>query len=277
MAALSDPTLGLLIEIAEDLFTASQLRNLLMRSNLNQYAHSGAANNAEMLRVPFLRARSLAVEENDSEAHRALLKFIVLVLEKKVPDPDRPDDRVRLEDLREALLADGYELQSSLRPDAETPFGPFEFQLLPTDAAPVPLGPEISALESEMASQGYDVALRHYRQAVDNFANHQYEAANGQLRTTLEDLVTRIARRHGYVGRGKAGEGGNAINYLVSNGHLPEREGGQLLQGIWNITHERGSHPGRSDADEARFRMVLVTAVARFLLRRLQMAAMEGP
>jgi hypothetical protein len=271
MAALSDPTLGLLIEIAGDLFTTSELRNLLMRSNLNQYAQSGADNKAEMLRVPFLRARSMA--EDDSEAHRALLRFIVLVLELKVPDPDDPPARVRLENLREALLADGYELQSSLRSDAKTPFGPFEFKLLPTDAAPVPLGHEISALESELASQRYNVALRHYRQAVDNFTNHQYEAANGQLRTTLEDLVTRIAGQHGYVGQGRPGEGGNAINYLVTNGQLPEREGGQLLQGIWKIAHERGSHPGRSDADEARFRMVLVTAVARFLLRRLPQQA----
>jgi hypothetical protein len=39
-----------------------------------------------------------------------------------------------------------------------------------------------------------------------------------------------------------------------------------LLKGIWAMTHTRGPHPGRSDADEARFRMLTITAIARFLL-----------
>jgi hypothetical protein len=57
------------------------------------------------------------------------LKFILLVLDKKLLDPDRPPTKLRLEELQEALLADGYELQWSLRSDAPTPFGPFEFKL----------------------------------------------------------------------------------------------------------------------------------------------------
>jgi hypothetical protein len=73
MASLSDPTLGLLIEVADDLFTPSELRSLLMRSDLNQYVQREAANKAEMLRGAFLRARTLA-EDDDSEAQRALLE-----------------------------------------------------------------------------------------------------------------------------------------------------------------------------------------------------------
>jgi hypothetical protein len=49
------------------------------------------------------------------------------------------------------------------------------------------------------------------------------------------------------------------------NGHLHERDGGLLLRGLWQLSHTRGSHPGRSDADEARFRMQVITAAARFL------------
>jgi hypothetical protein len=109
----------------------------------------------------------------------------------------------------------------------------------------------------------------HYQQAVDNFLHHNYEAANGALRTTLEDLVSRLAREHaGYVGQGKPGEGGRAINHMVDMGSLPENDGGLLLKGIWKLAHTRGSHPGRSDAEEARFRMVIITAIARFLLDR---------
>jgi hypothetical protein len=43
--------------------------------------------------------------------------------------------------------------------------------------------------------------------------------------------------------------------------------GGKLLPGLWDLTRTHGSRPGRSDAGEARFRMQVITAVARFLLR----------
>jgi hypothetical protein len=46
------------------------------------------------------------------------------------------------------------------------------------------------------------------------------------------------------------------------------RSGGQLLRGVWQLNHTHGSHPGQSDADEARFRMQVITATARFLLKR---------
>jgi hypothetical protein len=267
MTTLSVPTLGLLIEIADDLFTKSKLENLLMRSSLSY--DKASPNKAELLRSAFLGVRDRA-EGGDRQAHRGLLKFILLLVEERVDDPERPRPAVRLDELREALLADGYQLHWEHEPDATNPFfggGTYRFQLLPTDAAPVPLAPEISALEAELTARGYNDALNNYQQAVDNFVHHNYEAANGQLRTALEDLVTRLARQHtGYVGQGKAGEGGNAINYMVTTGGLPERDGGKLLQGIWQMTHTRGSHPGQSDADEARFRMLIITAIARFLL-----------
>jgi hypothetical protein len=53
---------------------------------------------------------------------------------------------------------------------------------------------------------------------------------------------------------------------MIATDSLPEDDGGLLLKGIWKLGHTRGSHPGRSDADEARFRMVAITAIARFLL-----------
>jgi hypothetical protein len=269
MTTLSVPTLGLLIEIADEVFTASQLKNLLMRSDLWQYGQGGP-NKAEMLRSVFLGARYQA-EQGDQRAHRGLLKFVLLLVEERVDDPEHPRPPVRLDELREALLADGHELHWEHVPDPKNPFfgGTYRFHLLPTDAAPVPLAPEISALEAELTARGYNDALNHYKQAHDNLLHRNYEAANGQLRTALEDLVTRLARQHtSYVGQGKPGEGGNAINHMITTGSLPDRDGGRLLLGIWQMTHTRGSHPGQSDADEARFRMLIITAIARFLLNR---------
>ena len=181
-------------------------------------------------------------------------------------------------ELRDALLADGYQISW----DGDTPRtvpllgdvqvaipGSIRYSILPTDASPVPLAPEISALEAELSTRGYTSVLNHYRQAVDGFTNHKYESANGDLRTTLEDLVTRLAEDHaGYQRQPHASQGGAAINRMIQSGRLPEDDGGLLLRGLWRLSHTNGSHPGQSDADESRFRMQVITATARMLLRR---------
>jgi hypothetical protein len=264
MATLSDPTLGLLVRIAQQLFDLSDVRTLLMRADLWRYAPD-EENKAELVRGALLRARYHADHRDDQQARRGLLAFVRLLAENSNPNAELSIFDYS-EELREALLADGYEL--SLETE-EHPVG-YELircQLRPTDPAPVHLAPEISAVEAELAARGYNDAGNHYRQAVDNFLHHNYETANGALRTTLEDLVTRLARDHtSYIGQGKPGEGGRAINHMVDTGSLAENDGGLLLKGIWKLAHTRGSHPGRSDADEARFRMVVITAIARFLL-----------
>jgi hypothetical protein len=267
VSTLSDPTLGLLIEIADALFTRSDLRTLLMRSDLNQYGQNGS-NKAEMLRGAFLRAQE-AAKQGDQQAHRRLLTFVRLLVEKAVRDPEDPPPRLQLDELREALLADGFQLHWEY--EGEDPWsGTYQYKLLPTDAGPVPLAPEIGALQAQLTSRGFMDALNHYRQAVDSFIHHNYEAANSQLRTALEDLVTHLARQYtGYVGQGRPGEGGRAIQHMIDRGRLPEDDGGLLLRGVWKMTHSRGSHPGRSDADEARFRMLIITAISRFLLARI--------
>jgi hypothetical protein len=264
MATLSDPTLGLLVRIAPQLFSLSDLRTLLMRADLWRYARD-EENRAELVRDALLGARYHADQSEDQRARRGLLAFVRLLVEDSNPNAEL-SILDYIEELREALLADGYELTWEIK---EHPWG-YEFircQLRPTDPAPVPLAPETSSLEAELADRGYTDAVNHYRQAVDSLLHHNYEAANGQLRTALEDLVTRLARQHArYVGQGKAGEGGNAIEHMIKQNALPDRDGGKLLQGLWQVTHTRGSHPGQSDADEARFRMAVITATARFLL-----------
>jgi hypothetical protein len=244
MATLSDPTLGLLVRIAPQLFSLSKLRTLLMEADLRRYAPDpDEENSAELVRGALLGARDHADQREDQQARRGLLAFVRLLVEGSNPnvDPNRELSILDyIEELHEALLADGYELTWETE---EHPWG-YEFircQLRPTDPAPVPLAPETSALEAELADRGYTDALNHYRQAVDSLLHHNYEAANGQLRTALEDLTTRLARQHaGYVEQGKAGKGGNAIQHMINHGALPDQEGGKLLQGLWHMTHTRG-------------------------------------
>jgi hypothetical protein len=266
MRVLSDPTLGLVIEAAAARFTSSELKTLMMQADVYQYGKK-EGNRQEILRSRLLGARGYAEEYGDTDARLALLTFIRMLVERTVGDPENAWPWFG--PLYEALLADGYELTWERRePDRWDDAKASNFQILPTDAGPVPLATEISALEQELSSCGYDVALNHYRQAVVNFELHE-EAANSQLRTALEELVMRLAEDHtNYVRPARAGDGRNAINSLTGTLQLAGDDGGDMLKGLWAMTHTRGSHPGRSNADETRFRLHVITATARLLLHR---------
>jgi hypothetical protein len=267
MRTLSFPTLGLLIELANELFDQpDELVPLMMRCDLLRSRGGESLQRALLNNV--MRTR-VEAENGSTEAHRNLLRFAQLIVEKRINHPRMSPHQAA--ELQEAMLADGYELtwESSLLPNDYSA----ACTILPTDAAAVPLADEISALEAELTSRGYITVLNHYRQAVDGLANHKYESANGDLRTTLEDLVTRLAEDHaGYRRQSRANTGAPAIAHMVRSGHLRDDDGGQLLQGLWKLTRTNGPHPGQSDADEARFRMQVITATTRLLLRHFPAA-----
>lgn len=283
MATLSDPTLGLLIEIGTDLFTGSDLRTMLMSSDLWKYARDEGnkqVNKQELVRSRLLGAQKAArlrdpfADDATPAVLRAQLDFVRELLNRSKPDSEDPAPWFGR--LREALLADGYQVRCDSKVEETEPasFGwPREkivvtYEVVPTDLTAVPLAPEISALEADLSDRGYTTALSHYRQAVDHLVHHHYESANSQVRAALEAVVVDVAKTQaGYVGQGKAGEGSQAIQHLVvTTGLLPEKEGGQMLRGLWQMSHTNGSHPGLSSADEARIRLQLVTATMRLLL-----------
>ena len=43
----------------------------------------------------------------------------------------------------------------------------------------------------------------------------------------------------------------------------------QFGKDLWKLLHANGSHPGLSDQDESRFRLLTLTGYARYLLRRV--------
>jgi hypothetical protein len=265
MRVLSDPTVGLVIEAATDRFTISELKTLMMRADVYQYGEK-EGNKQEILRSRLRGARDYAETHSDADARLALLTFIRMLVERTVGDPETA--WTWFGPLCEALLADGYELTWEMRTDRRGSPEASNFQILSTDAGPVPLAPEISALEAELRSRGYGQALNHYQQAISAFGRHEYEAANSQVRTTLEDVVTHLAEDHtGYLRAMRANTGTDAIRHMVRGGHISERDGGTMLIGLWQMIQTNGPHPGQTDPDEARWRMQMVTATARFLLR----------
>jgi hypothetical protein len=273
MNGLSDPTLAVLVEAASYL-GRPDLLTMLMRADLLKYAPLKTGIEEES-RDELILARLLGARDaHDSDAHRGLLAVATEMVQRTVQHPEHPPPWFG--DLREALLADGYALTwegalpRAIGTGGSSRFfvdGSIRYKILPTDAAPVPLPDQITALEAELAGRGYTSVLNHYQQAIDGFTHHKYESANGDLRTALEDLVTRLAEDHtGYQRQPRANQGGIAISHMLDSGHLPEDDGGLLLRGLWKLTHTNGSHPGQSDPDEARFRMQVITATARFLL-----------
>ena len=277
MSELSDPTLAALVKAGQNL-RGSDLKTMLQATGLLRLLPLkegvAAESRPELIRSRLLRARADA-ENGDASAHRAMLAFATQLIQQTVKNPDAAPPW--FSELRNALLADGYQITW----DGDTPRnvplpgdvqvairGSIRYSILPTDATPVPLAPEISALKAELAARGYTSVLNHYQQAVDGFTNHMYESANGALRTTLEDLVTRLAEDHAsYQRQPHASQGSAAINRMIQSGRLPENDGGLVLRGLWKLSHTNGSHPGQSDADESSFRMQVITATARFLLR----------
>jgi hypothetical protein len=73
-----------------------------------------------------------------------------------------------------ALALDGFEVH--------------ENELIPTTSEPAILAPELTALEEQLQERGMTIAITHYRQACENFVRGNAEAANGQIRSFLENL-----------------------------------------------------------------------------------------
>ncbi|MFJ8273853.1 hypothetical protein ACIQ8G_26825 [Streptomyces sp. NPDC094154] len=273
MQTLSTRTLARMIKIGKGLGN-SDIFDLLMEANLWSKRIDKDDYRQEILRTALNDARDRAIEEDDTEAHQALLDFARSLVEFDL----RSHLRNLVDDLAEALRSDGYELVDQPDIELDTPNGfRHKVKILPFDASQAPLHEEMTALEHELSARGYTQALGHYQAALKHFSEQDHPSSNGQLRTALEDLIVNLAVDHtGYQNTGRANQGGLAIKKLYVQGGtgpavtgqpLPERDGGTLIQGVWDISHLNGSHPGLSDAQEARIRMQLLTGAMHFLLR----------
>ncbi|MGW7071819.1 hypothetical protein ACWGII_30860 [Streptomyces sp. NPDC054855] len=272
MQTLSSPTLAVLTKIAV-IRLKTAITTSLLAADLDRFITEDSSKE-RLVQLTLMNARK-AAQKGDKDAHRGLLAFAKeLTGDFRHPDTHGPESL--LFRLGDALLADGYDLQwedpTIRKPDGlfgriEIDQGPIGYHIRPTEAPGAEMAQEITALEAQLATAGYDVALNHYKQAIDNLNHHNYEASNGALRPMLEELILRVAHQHGYLGTQK---GGAAVNWMVDQKKVVPESWGRLLQGAWDISHPEGAHPGRSNADEARFRMVLITAIARRLLQHAE-------
>jgi hypothetical protein len=111
-----------------------------------------------------------------------------------------------------------------------------------------------------------NVAATHYRQAVDNFTDGNFEACNGQLRSFLEDLIKGAARLRGLP---QAAGPQAALDHLRNVANVLDAEEWAVMRALWGAAQDNGPHAGLKDAEEARFRLHTATAAGRYLLKKI--------
>lgn len=129
-----------------------------------------------------------------------------------------------------------------------------------------PAGELLSSwLENKLADLQWNVALIHLRESLRCFADGQWAASNGQLRTFLEELFNQIhAARH----PGCNSLEGDARQHLVNLGFVEANYENGLLRRIFGYLGSAGSHAGASDRDESAYHHGLALATGVYFLRR---------
>ena len=183
------------------------------------------------------------------DSNKGVLELARLVLKARSPWTSGP---AWWTSLRDALAADGWEYDEA------------QHRLVPTVPATRVLD-EVTWIEDNLTRRGWATASEHYRQAIDNFSSGNWASANGQLRTFFEDLIRTAAGPKPNNEPRKVHPSADKLNQdglLISD----ERE---FIKALWKMLHPQGAHPGISDEDESRFRLLTLTGYARFLLSRL--------
>jgi len=153
--------------------------------------------------------------------------------------------------LIEALRIDGYEVSSD--------------RLIPTTPEPAALGPLVSVLEQNLEHNQYAIAKGHYQQAVDNFVGGNWEAANGQIRSFIENFVITLCAS---ITSKTRVEPKAALQDLRDKAIIDDAEWNQM-RGFWAGIQDNGPHHGLSSRQEALFRLHVATAIVRYLLDKI--------
>ena len=168
--------------------------------------------------------------------------------------------------LEQALAREGYALRWEENGRAS---------LVP--ALPPELGtePGEDEVRSLLSVKGFAVSSGHLDQALSAHVRGDWAAANSQIRTFLEALVTEIAFDIGFAHVDKL-TAENRLRKLAEVGLLSREcqewagDGKGFINGLIKMLHTEGAHPGLSDADQCTFRLHVAMVTARLLLRRLE-------
>ncbi len=249
---LSSQTIGALIKALAEGNSHTELGTLFMSLGVDRWDQEGERINKERRVQGVLKGLRAA---NDDTAAKAALELArsAVVAGAGGTGPWGSSPARWWQPLVDALAADGLEFDEK------------NGRLVPV-VAEISMAGERSLLERALEERGWVDAATHYRQCADGVGLRNWESANGQGRSFLEDLIPRAALELG--GTKAPGEPRGALRFLHDKGLLLEGEF-DFARGLWELCNSRGSHAGRSDEEEARFRFVAISAYSRFLLSRL--------
>jgi hypothetical protein len=181
-----------------------------------------------------------------SDADDALTRVVQYALERS-HRAEAPASR-----LCQALRIDGFEWHDD--------------KLVPTTPQPAALADELSQLEHDLQDLMLTVAAAHYRQAHESFTASNWEAANGQTRSFMEDLLIELGKRETTKTRSDPSA---ALQDLRDHGFIDHPEW-QMFRGFWQVIQDNGPHHGLSHEQEALFRLHTATSIARYLIHKAQ-------
>ncbi|MCW2107099.1 UNVERIFIED_ORG: hypothetical protein M2402_004290 [Rahnella aquatilis] len=121
----------------------------------------------------------------------------------------------------------------------------------------------------------FTVPLGHLDQAIEAHTRGDWAAANSQVRSFLEGLLSDISLHIEPETASSKLSFENRRTHLVTRKFLSvERnectnDGKGYIPGLFKMLHTDGSHPGLSDEDHSTFRLHLALVTGRMLLRRL--------
>ena len=178
------------------------------------------------------------------EAERILTALIEYVLKCDRPGWASPEKLIRV------LRLDGFD-----RCDGA---------LVPRTPGPAELAAELSALELDLHELGFNVASAHYRQAHESFVAGNWEIANGQIRSLIENFLIELGRRQTSKDRIAPAA---ALQDLRHCSFFDDPEW-QMLRGFWQSIQDNGPHHGLSNEQEALFRLHVATSVGRYAVHK---------
>jgi hypothetical protein len=121
----------------------------------------------------------------------------------------------------------------------------------------------------------FTVPLGHLDQAIEAHTRGEWAAANSQVRSFLEGLLSDIALRIEPQKALQQHSFENRRALLATCGFLSvdrnewTADGKNFVNGLFKMLHTDGSHPGLSNEDHSTFRLHLALITGRTLLRRL--------
>lgn len=262
MSMFSNRTLSCIIDILANGYTDTELRNFFFKYKLlgtyEQSEQSGRVT-AKKRKVNDV-FKHLCGAGGDSAA-RVLNAIVIEALKKLYPQEEwsqRQRQRFfgKFPELDAALRADGFQVRDG--------------ELIPVISAFVESAKEEALVERLLDKHGFSIAKNHLKQSYDNYVEGHWEAANGALRSFLQDVFDQIALIIAPREAGQKAPGGDRRQLLQEKGFIESNTEAKLVSSFFQFASHKGSHPGISNESDSRLRRYMAVALASYYLEKLE-------